>query len=161
MPETKLKKTEFIPFLDVSTGSASGPSWKRIDRSTIFALNPNPQTQERDYISYETPVTEVTGYKPELPQEIAIYEGNPIYDFIFNLFYDLPVGDSVVVKSLMCFGGTGKKAWQVDKTTVTLGEMNTVDGKISFTLGFGGDITRGTYTITDGAPTFTAAGSGT
>ena len=65
-----------------------------------------------------------------------------------------------MVKSLMCFGGQDKKAWQVDKTTITLGELNTVDGKISFTLGFGGDITRGTYAITDGAPTFTAATGG-
>ena len=160
MAETKLKKTEFIPFLDVSGGTGTA-TWKRIDRSTIFALNPNPQTEERDYISYESPVTEIVSYKPELPQEIAIYEGNPIYDFIFGLFYDLPVGDSVMVKSLMCFGGTEKKAWQVDKTTITLGELNTVDGKISFTLGFGGDITRGTYAITDGAPTFTAATAGT
>ena len=160
MAETKLKKTEFSPFLDVSGGSGTA-TWKRIDRSTIFALNPNPQTEERDYISYEAPVTEIVSYKPELPQEIAIYEGNPIYDFIFGLFYNLPVGDSVMVKSLMCFGGQDKKAWQVDKTTITLGELNTVDGKISFTLGFGGDITRGTYAITDGAPTFTAATEGT
>lgn len=42
--------------------------------------------------------------------------------------------------------------------------MNTVDRKITFTLKLGGDITRGTYTITNGVPTFTEAttsGSGT
>ena len=48
MAETRLKKTEFIPFLDVSGGTGT-VTWKRIDRSTIFALNPNPKTEERDY----------------------------------------------------------------------------------------------------------------
>lgn len=157
---TKLRKHEFIPFLDVSNTSnteAWVPSWKRIDLSTIFSLNPNPQTETQDYISYETPVEEITQYQPELPQEIALYEGNPIYDFMFELFFDLPVGSAIQIPFLMCFGGTGKKAWQVRKTTVVLGEMNTVDGKLSFTLRMGGDIERGTYAIAEGVPTFTEA----
>lgn len=163
MPEsamTKLRKHEFIPFLDVSGTSNSAswaPNWKRIDFSTIFSLNPNPQTETQDYISYETPIEEITQYQPELPQEIAMYERNPIYDFIFGLFFDLPVGSEVQIPFLMCFGGSDKKAWQVQKTTVVLGEMNTVDGKLSFTLRMGGDIERGTYTIADGAPTFITA----
>lgn len=155
---TKLRKHEFIPFLDVSNTSnteAWAPSWKRIDLSTIFSLNPNPQTETQDYISYETPVEEITQYQPELPQEIALYEGNPIYDFMFELFFDLPVGSAIQIPFLMCFGGTGKKAWQVKKTTVVLGEMNTVDGKLSFTLRMGGDIERGTYAIAEGVPAFT------
>lgn len=156
----KLRKHEFIPFLDVSGTSNSAswaPIWKRIDLSTIFSLNPNPQTETQDYISYETPIEEITQYQPELPQEIAQYEGNPIYDFMFGLFFNLPVGSEVQVPFLMCFGGSDKKAWQVQKTTVVLGEMNTVDGKLSFTLRMGGDIERGTYTITEGTPTFAAA----
>lgn len=158
MPEsttmTKLKKTEFIPFIDVSgTGSNT---WKRVDRSTIFSLNPNPQTETQDYISTEIPVEEVMYYNPEIEQEIAIYEGNPVYDFMFQMIYDLPVGDKCIIPVLMCYGGTGKKAWKCD-ATIVLGELNTVDGKLSFTINFGGDIQRGTYAITDGSPTFTPA----
>lgn len=154
---TKLRKHEFIPFLDVSGTSNSdswSPSWKRIDLSTIFSLNPNPQTETQDYISYETSVEEITQYQPELPQEIALYEGNAIYDYMFSLFFDLPVGSEIQIPFLMCFGGSEKKAWQVRKTTVVLGELNTVDGKLSFTLRMGGDIERGTYTILAGVPTF-------
>lgn len=156
---TKLRKHEFIPFLDVS-GTANSSSWvpnyKRIDLSTIFSLNPNPQTETQDYISYETPVEEITQYQPELPQEIALYEGNPIYDYMFGLFFGLPVGAETKIPFLMCFGGSEKKAWQVRQTVVVLGELNTVDGKLSFTLRLGGDIERGTYSISsDGVPTFT------
>lgn len=155
MPETKLRKHQFIPFLN--TSSTSTPTWTRIDKSTIFALNPNPQTETMDYISYELPVTEIDHYEPELPQEIALYEGNAMYDFVFEKFFGLPVGSDAKVGALLCFAGTEKKAWKIDDTTLTLGELNTVDGKLSFTLNFGGDIDRGTYTISDGVPTFTPA----
>jgi len=160
MSLVKLKKTDFIPFLDTSetiNTSTWTPTWKRIDLSTIFSLNPNPQTQTMDYISYETPVDVIEKYQPELPQEIALYEGNPIYDFVFGLFFDLPVGSQATVPVLICFGGTDKKAWQVKNATLVLGELNTVDGKLTFTLKLGGDIDKGTYAITEGAPTFTAA----
>jgi hypothetical protein len=159
---TKLKKTDFIPFLDKSAtiNTASWlPAWARIALSTIFSLNPNPQSTTMDYISYETPVDIVEKYQPELPQETTLMEGDPAYDFVFGLFYDLPVGSAATVPVLICFGGSDKKAWQVKNATLQLGELNTVDGKLSFTLKLGGDIDKGTYTITDGAPTF-APGSG-
>ena len=162
MPETMLKKHMCIPFLDVNQGSGTA-SWKRIDKSTIFALNPNPQTEEYDYICYETPVTEVDHYAPELPQEIVMNAGNDMYEFVFGMFYDLPTGEAAKVPCLICFppdGEGNQKAWKIDDCTLELGEMNTVDRKISFTLKLGGDITRGTYTITDGVPAFTAASSG-
>lgn len=152
---TRLRKTDYIPFIDTkTTGDTS--EWKRITKSTIFSLNPNPQTEDFDYISTETPVTEVKNYLPELPQETATYEGDPIYDFIFDKFFNLPKGSECVVPVLLCFGGSDKRAWKADATLV-LGELNTVDGKISFTIKLGGDIQRGTYSITEGAPTFSVA----
>lgn len=154
---TKLRKHEFILFIDTSKTGGKSPSWKRVDLSTIFDLNPNPQTQTMDYISYETPVEEIEKYQPELQQEIALYEGNSVYDFVFGMFYDLPVGAEAKVPALICFGGTGKKAWQVMDCTLVLGSLNTVDGKLTFTLKLGGNIQKGTYTITDGAPAFTVA----
>lgn len=154
---TKLRKHEFIPFIDTSKTGGKTPAWKRVDLSTIFDLNPNPQTQTMDYISYETPIEEIEKYQPELPQEIALYEGNSVYDFVFDMFYNLPVGSAAKVPALICFGGKDKKAWQVMDCTLVLGSLNTVDGKLTFTLKLGGDIEKGTYTITDGAPAFTAA----
>lgn len=157
MPEIKLRKHQYIPF--INTGTVDSPVWARIDKSTIFSLNPNPQTTTQDYIAYETPVEEIETYQPELPQEIALYEGNPVYDFVFDKFFNLPVGSEAKVPVLLCFAGMDAQAWQIDDTTIVLGELNTVDGKLSFTLRFGGDIQRGTYTISDGKPTFTEVGA--
>ena len=151
---TKLTKDQFIPFLDTAKDADYSSSvWKRIDYSTIFELSAGEQEDDKDYICYATAVTEINSNKPELPQEIAIYEGNPIYDFLATEFYNLPVGEDCKTGCLICFGGTGAKAWRA-QVTITEKTLNTVDGVITFTLKFGGDIEKGTYTISEGVPTF-------
>lgn len=156
MSLTKLTKNQFIPFLDVLKDlTLTTPSWKRIDLSTIFELSMGEIEEEFDYICYENPVTEITGNKPELPQEIALYEGNAIYDFMAAEFHDMPIGSECSVPFLICFGGTGKKAWR-GICTISSKVLNTGDGKISFSMKMGGTITKGTYEITAGVPTFTA-----
>lgn len=150
----KLTRNQFIPFLDVSKDSTFlSNTWKRIDYSTIFELTVGEQEEDMDYICYENAVTEINSNKPELPQEIALYEGNPIYDFMFGELFNLPTGDETKIPFLMCFGGTGKKAWRC-MATITSKVLNTVDGKITFSIKMGGDIEKGTYTIEDGTPTF-------
>lgn len=153
----KLTRNQFIPFLDVLKDSTfTTNSWKRIDYSTIFEMTMNEQEEDMDYICYENAVTEINANKPELPQEIACYEGNPIYDFMFEQFYNMPTGSDVKVPFLMCFGGSEKKAWRC-MATITSKVLNTVDGKITFSIKLGGDIEKGTYTISEGVPTFTEA----
>lgn len=151
---TKLTRNQFIPFLDVKKDKAfTSNEWKRIDLSTIFELTINEQENDMDYICYPSAVTEIDSNQPELPQEIALYEGNPIYDFMFEQIYNLPTGDEVKVPFLLAFGGTDKKAWR-GICTITGKVLNTVDAKITFSMKIGGDIEKGTYSIEDGVPTF-------
>ena len=156
---TKLTRNLFIPFLDTAKDSTfTSNTWKRIDYSTIFELTMNEQEEDMDYICYANAVTEINSNQPELPQEIALYEGNPIYDFMFDQFFNMPIGSAVKVPFLMCFGGTDKKAWRC-MATITSKVLNTVDGKITFSIKLGGDIEKGTYAIDAGVPTFTATPS--
>lgn len=156
-PMTKLTRDKFIPFLDTAKDATFVAStWKRIDYSTIFELSVGEQTEDMDYICYENAVTEVKSNKPELPQEIACYEGNPVYDFMIKELYNLPTGDSCKVPFLLCFGGEDKLAWR-GVCTITGKVLNTVDGKITFTMSIGGSIEKGSYSITEGVPTFSPA----
>jgi hypothetical protein len=151
---TKLTRDRFIPFLDTAKDSTfTANTWKRIDCSTIFELKVGEQEEDKNYICYPNAVTEISSNKPELPQEIALYEGNPMYDFLINEFYELPTGSDCEVPFLICFGGTAKKAWR-GIATITSKTLNTVDGKLSFTIKVGGDVEKGTYTISDGVPSF-------
>lgn len=157
MSLVKLTKNLYIPFLDTAKDlTYAACTWKPIDLSTTFALTVGEVEEERDYISYENAVTEIVSNKPELPQEIALYEGNPIYDFVMAELYDLPVGEECKVPILMCFGGTGKKAWRAI-CTLSKKVLNTVDGKITFSCMLGGTVDKGTYVITAGVPVFTIA----
>ena len=150
----KLTRDKFIPFLDTSKDlTLASCVWKRVDYSTIFELTMGENEEDMEYICYPSAVTEITGNKPELPQEIALYEGNAVYDFMAKEFYDMPVGSACQVPCLILFGGTEKRAWR-NIATLTSKVINSVDGKLTFSIKFGGNIEKGTYTITDGVPTF-------
>lgn len=156
---TKLTRNQFIPFLDVAKDmTLKACSWKAIDLSTIFELSINENSEDVDYICNENTITEIKNNAPELPQEIAVYEGNPIYDFMAKEFYDMPVGDDCKTPFLLCFGGKDKRAWR-SIATLTSKVLNTVDGKISFSIKIG-EVEKGTYTIEAGAPTFTPVSEG-
>lgn len=157
MAETKIMKNHVIPFIEV-TDAKGEKAWKRIDKSTIFDLAFNPQSESVDYISMEAAIEEVSSYQPELPQEIALYRGNAIYDFVESLCIDLPVGDAIKVPFLLCWPAKDGviRAWRVDECRLLLSNYNSVDGKITFTLKLGGEIVKGTVESTDGTPEFTA-----
>ena len=155
MAETKITKNLCMIFIDTSEGSG-GPTWTRVDKSTILNIVMNAETESMDYISQELATEEIKSYKPSMDQEIATYKGNPIYEFMFQKFYNCDLAHG---KTLICFPETekGKQAWEIDDTTFTLNEMNYVDGKITWGMNFGGDIKRGTYTVSGGTPTFSAS----
>lgn len=165
----KITKDKVALYLDTSKTLASSswvPTWNRVAKSTIFDLSFNPQSTTEDYIAYETAIEEISGYQPELPQEIALYRGDPIYDYIEELVYDLQVGDALRVPVLLMFppefGSDGKltgdiKAWQIKDNRLLLSNFNTVEGKITFTLKLGGTYDRGTVSVADGVPVFTPA----
>ena len=163
MAEIKITKNTVIPFIDTSNTintESWAPVWNRIDKSTIFDLAFNPQSESVDYISYESAIEEVSSYQPELPQEIALYRGNAIYDFVEGLCINLPVGDAVKVPFLLCWppqDDNSIKAWQVKECRLLLSNYNSVDGKITFTLNLGGNIDKGTATVESGKPTFVPA----
>ncbi len=155
----KLKKFQTIPFIDVGTTSAE---WARIGKSAIFDLAVNANIVTNDYIEDETPTDDVTSYKPTLPQELAAYKGDKAFDYLYDMFYNLPTGADVQRDVLIVFAGNSGteatpkfKAWK-NKATVVLKDFNTVDEKILFDINFGGNIERGTVTVSNGTPTFTA-----
>lgn len=154
--EKKLTKNLCKIFIDVSDGNGD-PLWKQIDKSTVLDIAMNPESESQDYISMEMPVEEIKSYKPSMDQEIATYANNPIYEYMFAKFYAAEVTQ---LRTLICFPPHGdpevKEAWMVPITTCVLNNMNYVDGKLSWSMSFGGNTQRGTYEVDmDGAPTFT------
>jgi hypothetical protein len=161
MPElTRLKKHNTIPFLDI--GAAGAEEWARIGKSTIFDLVLNAQTEENNFIEDEMATTDVMRYAPSLAQELQCNKGDAAFDYLYDMFYNLPTGEDVKKNLLIVFAGnTGTedapkfKAWKTVSTLI-LDHFDSVAEKIYFSFTIT-SIVRGTATVSNGAPTFTTA----
>lgn len=154
----KLTRNLFIPCLDTSGGTGTA-KYVPIDLSTEFDFQWNPNTETYSYINSANDSTEVTGYAPQMEQEIALYSENPMYSFLFPKFMSLPVGSDLVVPCLLCVPD--------EKGAVTVGylwkeaqlepsDLNTVDGKLVFNIDFNGAVEKGTVSVSGSTITYTA-----
>lgn len=152
----KLTREQWIPFLDIAKDSTfTANLWKRIDLSTQFELTMGENEEDKDYICNKDTIMEVTSNNIEFPQEIACYEGNAIFDFMKSHFFNMPTYTECEVPFLICYAGTDKIAWR-GVAVISGKSINAVDGVITFTIRpKAPTIVRGTWTITDGTPTFT------
>lgn len=157
---TRLKKHRTIPFLNIAAASDTAPKWARIGRSTVFDLVLNAQTEENDFIQNEMTETDIMYYKPELSQELQCNKGDPAFDYLYDMFFNLPTGEDVKKQMLIVFdGNVGTdeapkfNAWNT-KCTLVLDHFDSVAEKIYFKLSIF-DIDRGTCTVANGVPTYT------
>lgn len=155
---TRLKKHRTIPFLNIS--STTEPSWARIGKSTVFDLVLNAQTEENNFIENEMPEVDITYYKPELSQELQCNKGDAAFDYLYDMFFNLPTGEDVKKDVLIVFDGNNGteeapnfNAWKTTSTLV-LDHFDSVAEKIYFKFNIN-KITRGTCTVANGSPTFT------
>lgn len=155
---TRLKKHKTIPFLNIS--QTETPSWARIGKSTVFDLVLNAQTEDNNFIEDEMATTDITYYKPELAQELQANKGDSAFDYLYEMFYNLPTGEAVKKNLLIVFDGNEGteenpefKAWDTTSTLI-LDHFDSVAEKIYFKFNIN-SIRRGSCTVTDGKPVFT------
>lgn len=147
----KLTRDLYIPCLDTSANKdLSG--FVPIDKSTIFELSWNPETETYTYICDKSNSTEVTSFALSMEQEIVLDNTNPMYAFMYPLCFSMPTGSAAVVPFLLVDPDmtTGQptrgKLWK--QATIQPSTLNTVDGKLGFTINLNGDMVEGDVTIT-------------
>lgn len=160
---TRLKKFRTIPFLNIDEESGTA-EWARIGKSTVFDLVLNAQTEENDFIENEMPETDIMYYKPELSQELQCNKGDAAFDYLYDMFFNLPTGEDVKKQLLIVFDGNiGTEsapkfnAWKT-RSTLVLDHFDSVAEKIYFKFSIF-EIERGTCIVTDKVPAFTAGTS--
>lgn len=154
----RLKKHKTIPFLNIS--KSDEPEWARIGKSTVFDLVLNAQTEDNDFIEDEMPTSDIQYYKPELAQELQSNKGDAAFDYLYDMFFQLPTGEDVKKNLLIVFAGNvgnGDEekfnAWNTTATLI-LDHFDSVAEKIYFKFSIS-KITRGTVAVSDGVPLFT------
>ena len=160
----KLTRDLFIPLIDrnkLTGASAEGHDWVRVDKSTIFALAFNPQEETFSYINAPNDSTEVTSYQPELPQEIVLDSANPRYVAMHDFAMKMPVGSDAEVPCLLVMPdastGEATKGYLWEHAIISMQELNSVDGKLTFTMKLNGVKKDGTVTASDGTFVFAEA----
>lgn len=145
----------------MNIAATAEPLWARIGKSTIFDLVLNAQTEENNFIENEMPEVDITYYKPELSQELQCNKGDPAFDYLYDMFFNLPTGEDVKKNMLIVFDGNQGtdeapvfKAWNTTSTLI-LDHFDSVAEKIYFKFNIN-KIERGTCTVTDKVPAFTA-----
>lgn len=150
---SQLTRNLFVPLIDTLKGANAAEKtykWVPIDLSTQFELAYNPNTETKSYICFKNDTSEVTGYAPELPQEIALESDNPLYKFMDKYLNSFPVGSAAQVPFLFVRpdveNPANNKALMWEKATVVGDTLNTVDGMLLFTISLNGDPVEGTVT---------------
>lgn len=161
-----LTRDLYIPLLDANAMKRAigvkevgeGYDWVRIDKSTIFALSFNPQEETSGYIDTANDTTYVKSYQPELPEEIILDSANPLYKLMHEFCMAMPVGGNAEVPLLLVMPDmeTGQptvgRIW--DANIVSPGELNTVNGVLSFSNKMNGNVKLGTVTVSGNKYTF-------
>ncbi|MEG0999170.1 MAG: hypothetical protein RSB38_07185 [Oscillospiraceae bacterium] len=154
------KRNQTQLFLNIAATSATSPTWGRVRKSTQNEIQTNPKIETYPFIDVESEVDVLEEYKLSFPQELMTYEGDPLFDFIFKIFYEQKTGNDVVMDALIVFPKAGTTAgsflaWKVP-VTVAVSGLNAVDKKVAMDWSQSGDVVRGTVTVASGVPTFVA-----
>lgn len=156
--EMRLKHLNYL-FLNTSiTGTAA---WKRVKKSTDFAIAYNAETETYDYIADASPTDELKSYKPSIAQTQTAVIGDDIYDFIAEIARAQKVGSEAVTQAMIVrqqknSGNTANLAEKFD-VLITIDTDDMVAKTITYTISQRGGVTLGTAAISeDGVPTFTA-----
>lgn len=161
----QLTKDLYQPWLDVARGLLPVPVWRRIDKSTQLELGWNPNTDDKDYIDQKSASTVLTGYQPELPEEIILDNANPMYAFLDRFCEEMPIGTDCVVPLLLVkpdlATGQPTRALLWDRNEVHADTLNTVDGLLSVTLALNGDMRVGSVEVVNGELRYTESGAAT
>ena len=152
-----VKKYHVALFLN--TGTPVSPEWTRIKKSTDNTITMNAETKDFDFISDEAPTTVLDRYKPSLSQPLTMIKGEPDYEYFFGKFFAQATGNDAETEMLIVFynakTGGAYKAWKTPCLMV-FDNMNPVEGTITANVNFNSGTVKGTATVSNGVPVFSA-----
>lgn len=134
----------------------------RLKKSTVLTVSTNPETETYDYIADESPTEELKRYKKAIDQDLTAIKGEPDFELIWPYYYDMKVGQAAKTEVMLVYfdiAGTAENTFKAEKAecTIVVNDYDAVASKLNFSIMFGGTVQKGTATLADGKPTFTAA----
>ena len=166
MNQTKVKK--HLNYLFLNTNPGGSETWARVGKSTEWTDTMNAKTETFEYIQDSSPTDVIESYQPSTSMPLTAYIGDPIYDYVFDLYKNQDVSEKCATKAMRVFQNEtsdGKNIAQHTDCTITIDNFNFATGVITFLIKQNGTPVSGTATIQESAnadggkswtPTFTA-----
>lgn len=176
MSTEKIKRPLIAHFLDVdrygfvTDQSVSSNNWKRIGLNvTDMSIDYGAQTETEQDIISNSATTDVTGYQPTSAVSQQCTKGDDIFEFITDLRRNRAILGDCHTSILNVDLWDSSTSTSSPSTTTYVAEKQEVSIQVDtyggaggetpvqeFTINFVGDPVKGTVTLADGVPTFTA-----
>lgn len=160
--KVKVKRSEFATFLN-TTPSSETPTWVRFGKGvTGQSIAYNPAVNSTQYIDEDNATSSVDAYAPVINTPQEAYKNDQVFEYVDNLRKTRAIGDDAVTDILLVYvydkQADAKYTAEKQSVSISITDFGGDAGNplsITYDIGFVGNPTLGTVTITNGAPNFT------
>jgi hypothetical protein len=149
----KLKKHLSYLFINTNTGTGAA-KWSRVGKATEWTDSMNPKTSTYEYIEDSSPTDEIETYKPTTSMPLTAYIGDPVYEYIFDLYQKQETGSQAVTQALRVYqnkaaGTPGANKAQLTQVLITVDKFDFSTGVVTFLISQRGTPVIGTAAVTE------------
>jgi len=156
----KIKKNLSYLFLNTNPDAVSGSeNWSRVGKSTEWTDTMNAKSATYEYIEDSAPTDELETYKPSASMPLTAYIGDPVYEFVFDLYQKQETGSQAVTRALRVYQNksetnpSANKA-QLTQVLITIDNFAFATGIITFLISQRGAPVIGTATVSESADSY-------
>lgn len=151
----KMKKHLSYLFINTDPEAGAGAEkWSRVGKSTEWTDSMNAKTSTYEYIEDSAPTDEIEMYKPTTSMPLTAYIGDPVYEFVFDLYQKQETAGQAVTQALRVYqnkapGTAGSNKAQLTKVIITIDNFAFATGIITFKISQRGTPVIGAATVTE------------
>jgi len=151
----KIKKHLSYLFLNTNPEAGAGSeNWSRVGKSTEWTDTMNAKSSTYDYIEDSAPTDELETYKPTTSMPLTAYIGDPVYEFVFDLYQKQETGSQAVTQALRVYqnksaGNPAANKAQLTQVLITIDNFAFATGVITFLISQRGTPVIGTATVAE------------
>jgi len=151
----KIKKHLSYLFLNTDPEAGFGSEhWSRVGKSTEWTDTMNAKSSTYEYIEDSAPTDELETYKPTTSMPLTAYIGDPVYEFVFDLYQKQETGSQAVTQALRVYQNkspdvSGANKAQLTQVLITIDNFAFATGIITFLISQRGPPVIGTATVAE------------
>lgn len=148
-------RNQWCGFIDIS--ETSTPTWARVRLSEKLQLDEGTKTESYNFVDSDSETTTITGFAPKFELEQFAEANDTLYAYLNKAQHEMNATKRETT-FLFCRPGSEHYAEEYPVMLTDI-KVNAPDQKIEYTLASRGKATIGTWSITEGVPTFTPSSS--